>query len=73
MAVDEKSAFPYVAQEWLGDGITKGTVHNEYGSRVLKLEPPSTLAIGMDVVERRTRNREKLKKQADSRPRFSPC
>jgi hypothetical protein len=53
-----------VAQEWLADGITKGTVHNEYGSRVLKLDPPAKLAIGMDVVERRTRNREKLKKQA---------
>jgi hypothetical protein len=51
-------------QEWLADGITKGQVHDEYGSRVLKLEVPPSLAVGMDVVERRTRNREKLKKEA---------
>ncbi len=52
-------------KEWLADGITKGTVHNEFGSRILKLDHPATLPIGMDVVERRTRNREKLKKQAE--------
>jgi hypothetical protein len=42
----------------------KGKVHDEYGSRILELVPPPFLTIGMDVVERRTRNREKLKKVA---------
>ena len=52
-------------KEWLEDGVTKGQVHDEFGSRVLTLEHPKNLPIGMDVVERRTRNRAKLTKEAE--------
>jgi len=52
-------------KEWIADYKTKGQVSGEYGSRILELKYPEDLAIGMDTVERRTRNREKLKKEAE--------
>lgn len=53
-------------KEWLINGETKGRVQNEFGSRCLNLKHPDSLAIGMDKMVRRSRNRDKAKKEAES-------
>jgi len=52
-------------KEWIETTKTKGQVSGEYGSRIQELPHPPNMAIGMDLIERRTRNREKLKKMAE--------
>merc|ERR1711991_772734 len=51
-------------KEWLDTGDTKGEVSGEYGSRLKHFEHLKDLPLGMDTMERRTRNRAKLKVMA---------
>ena len=52
-------------KEWLANGETKGRVHDDFGAQTLSLKHPDGLAIGMDKMVRRSRNREKAKKEAE--------
>ena len=52
-------------KEWLATGKTVGRVYYENATRFKEVKHPDSLPIGMDLIERRTRNRSKLQVQAE--------